>query len=238
MSEKHIHELAVQYLQNIGTLEEIRSYSIREMDNFLLNVKHECSRKNILRVQGNFKIDLFTEDPDTPNKRGLLTSDYAILRTQIKYKKNNRYTRVAYLFLMLCSGSQFGIPPSRFHWIIASKTTSKWGYDFDETLVEQARKDPTSRFYNKIKSIDEDTVLYHVEPVSEKLTVETATNDVIAVAKFIYSTGEIFAEKWKDEKILETKPVIAETTTEFNLYSNVEPVNKSSQSEDAPIPSI
>jgi len=215
VSESRMHDIAIQYLQNIGAIEEIRSYSIREMDNFLLKVKHECAHQNILRMQGNFKIDQFADDPDTPNKRGLLTSDYARLRTQIRYKKNNRYTVVAHLFLTLCCG-QFGLPQSQFYWIIVSRTTSKWGHDFDETLIELARKDPTSRFYNKIRSIDEDTVLYHAEPLAKNVTVESATNDVMAVAKFIYSTDEIFAEKWKDQKIEETKTEAPPKTTPMN----------------------
>ena len=82
MAEKCIPELAVQYMKNIGSLEEIRSFAIREMADFLLSVKHECSHRNILRVAGNFVIDQFTQDPVTPNKRGLLTSDFAKITTR------------------------------------------------------------------------------------------------------------------------------------------------------------
>jgi hypothetical protein len=158
--------------------------------------------------------------------------------TNIKYKKNNRYTKVASLYLLLCSG-MFGLSPSKFYWIIISKTTSKWGYDFDETLVELARNNPTSRFYNKIKAIDEDTVLYHAEPVTEKLTVGTATNDVMAVAEFIYATDDIFADKWKDQKIAEIKPEVSETNFAVEMNSIEKSVNKPvSREMQNPMPTV
>jgi hypothetical protein len=204
MAEKCIPELAAQYMKNIGSLEEIRSYAIREMANFLLSVKHECSHRNILRVAGNFVIDQFAQDPVTPNKRGLLTSDFAKITTKIRYKKNNRYVAVANLVLALCCG-MFGLSPSKFSWIIFTKTTSRWGHDFDETLVELARKDPTSRFYNKIKHIDEDTAMFHEATASSQLTVDAATKDVRAVAEFIYSSGDVFDKKWKDDAVTETE---------------------------------
>lgn len=204
MSEMQLPELAVRYLENVGSLEEIRSYSIREMVNFLLNVKHECSHENILKVKGNFKIDQFAQDPVTPKQRGLLTSDFARIRTPIRYKKNNRYNQVGMLYLAICCG-EFGLPPSQFFWVIFTKTTSKTRWDFDETLAEWSLKDPLSRFYNKIEKIDEDTILFHKVPVGSKLTVEVATNDVLAVAKFIYSADHLFAEKWKDQMIPDTE---------------------------------
>ena len=219
MAEKCIPELAVQYMQNIGSLEEIRSYSIREMANFLLAVKHECTHRNILRVSGNFKIDQFEQDPLTPTKRGLLTSDFAKISTQIRYKKNNRYVKVATLILTICSG-KFGLSPSKFSWVIFARTTSKWGHDFDETLVEIARKDPTSRFYNKIKHIDEDTVMFHEAPVSTTLTVESAIKDVIAVAEFIYSADKVFDEKWKEETLQQKQADILQSTPAMGTGAN------------------
>lgn len=210
MSEKQIPELAVRYMENAGSLEEIRSYSIREMDNFLLKIKHECSRLNILRVAGNFKIDHFAQDPVTTNKRALLTSDFAKIGTPVRYKKNNRYNQVAMLYLAICCG-QFGLPLSQFYWTIFSQTTSKTNWDFDETLVELSRKDPTSRFYNKIKQIDEDTILFHAVPVDPALTVEAATKDIMAVATFIYSADDVFVEKWKDQMISDKEDDISKT---------------------------
>lgn len=230
MAEKCIPELAVQYMQNIGSLEEIRSYSIREMANFILGVKHECSHRNILRVAGNFKIDQYAQDPLTPTKRGLLTSDFAKIATPIRYKKNNRYVKVASLSLAICCG-MFGLSPSKFSWVIYSRTTSRWGHDFDETLVEIARKDPTSRFYNKIKHIDEDTIMFHAAPVSTQLTVDAATKDVIAVAEFIYSSDSVFDKKWKEDVVSETEA----NSSQNNLAPRTGAVSPMSQ-EFTPVP--
>jgi len=217
MKDRKIPELAILYMGNIGTLQEIRSSSDREMANFLLDIKNYCFQKNVLRVEGNFRIDQFERDPETAQKRGLLTSDFARLSTPIRYKKNNRYIRVADLKIKICCGL-FGLSPSQFHWVVYTTTTSKWGCDFDETLQEIAKQDTGSRFYNTIRKIDEDTLLFHSIPVSKELSVEEAVNDIQAVADFIYKSDPIFADKWKDQDIMDTEAEESENESDEETF--------------------
>jgi len=200
MKDHSMQKIAVQYLSNIGAIQEIRSICISEMQNFLRDVSTFCNQKNVLRTEGNFRIDQIDSEPQIPQKKGLLTSDYAKITTAIRYKKNNRYMQVANLEMAICCG-YFGLSPNTFHWVIYVRTTSKTADNFDEKLEHIAKENPSSRFYESIKKIDEDTVLFCSSPITEELKVGDAVNDIQAVADFIYSSGKVFDEIWKERAI-------------------------------------
>lgn len=200
MKDHSMQKIAVQYLSNIGAIQEIRSICISEMQNFLRDVSTFCNQKNILRTEGNFRIDQFDSEPQIPQKKGLLTSDYAKVATPIRYKRNNKYMQVANLEIAICCG-QFSLDPNTFHWVVYVRTTSKTADNFDEQLEHIARENPGCRFYDSIKKIDEDTVLFCSSPITESLKIGDTANDVQAVADFIYSSAKVFDEIWKERTI-------------------------------------
>ena len=207
MSKDGMPELAVKFFQNVGRLEEIRSYADREAANFLTNVAKKSRRENILRVNGNFRIDPFLTsqaEPKPAGKRGLLTSEFRLLDTKIQYKRTYNYAPIARLRAEIRTG-EHGLDPSCAHWAIYTITTSKSAWDFDEILHGLAKSSPRSRFYTAMRQIDKNTLLFLAEPVDETLTVERAVADVKAVADFIYEAEPAFQEKWKDQQSIDVE---------------------------------
>ncbi len=183
-----LNEVSQLFAQRAGDIEKSREIFTAETRSFVSSI---LSSAQMVRAEpwtaGRVRLDL-PREIDRELKAGYLTSQFALARVDLRFKKGMNFLRVA----QISFGIEFDFEVDAFIWTIMLVPEARY-QRLDDALWRQARIAavalPGASHLERAN-----TVRFVQRSVDSNLTTESAYGDVKTILEFIISSDQAIAE--------------------------------------------
>jgi hypothetical protein len=183
-----LSEVSQLFAQRAGDLEKSREIFTAETRGFVSSILAAAHRTRAEPwVSGRVRVDL-PKEIDNELKAGYLTSQFALARVELRFKKGTNFTRVAEVNF----GVEFDQESEGFTWTVKLVPEARY-QRLDDLLWRQMRVSgldlPKGHHFERAN-----TVRFVLRALDADLNADAAFNDIKAVLEFLVSADQAIAD--------------------------------------------